>query len=191
VSVHLTFMTRPYSARRMLSWSALALAGAIALGAGLYFGGFANDGNVADLRGKEAGALFGVSLPDTKGREQPIGQWKGKLLVVNFWATWCTPCREEMPEFVKAQREFGQRGLQFVGIAIDEVAKVETFAAELGLNYPVLIGGNGAIELSRSFGNRLGALPFTIIVDRTGRINHTQLGPINETQLKAIIGELL
>ena len=184
-------MTNRFANRRILSWSALALAGVVALTAGLYFGGFADHGNVADLRGKDAGALFGVALPDTKGREQSLGQWKGKLLVVNFWATWCVPCREEMPEFVKAQQEFGQRGLQFVGIAIDDAAKVEAFAAELGLNYPALIGGYGAIELSRSLGNRLGALPFTIIVDRSGRISHTQLGPIKEAQLRTIIGQLL
>ncbi len=78
-----------------------------------------------------------------------------------------------------------------MGIAIDDVVKVKAFAAELGLNYPALIGGNGAIELSRSFGNRLGALPFTIIVDRAGRINQVQLGPISKTQLNAIIGQLL
>ncbi len=167
------------------------MAGVIALGAGLYFGGFADRGNVADLRGKEAGVLFGVALPDAKGREQSIGQWRGKVLVVNFWATWCVPCREEMPEFVKAQQEFGPRGLQLVGIAIDDAAKVEAFAAELGLNYPVLIGGYGAIELSRSFGNRLGALPFTIIVDRTGYVSHTQLGPIKDAQLRAIVSQLL
>jgi thiol-disulfide isomerase/thioredoxin len=184
-------MTHPFAGQRPLVWAAMALAAVIALGAGLYFGGFADRGNVTDLRGKEAGALFGVALPDAKGREQSIGQWKGKVLVVNFWATWCVPCREEMPEFVKAQQEFGPRGLQFVGIAIDDVPKVEAFAAELGLNYPVLIGGYGAIELSRTFGNRLGALPFTIIVDRVGRISHTQLGPIKDAQLRTIISQLL
>jgi thiol-disulfide isomerase/thioredoxin len=184
-------MKNPFATRRIRAWAVVALAGVIALGAGLYVGGFADRGNVADLRGKEAGALFGVALPDAKGREQAIGQWKGKVLVVNFWATWCVPCREEMPEFVKAQQEFGPRGLQFVGIAIDEVAKVEAFAAELGLNYPVLIGGYGAIELSRTFGNRLGALPFTVIVDRAGRISHTQLGPIKDAQLRIIVSQLL
>ena len=184
-------MTSPFANRRVLSWSALTLAGVVALGAGLYFGRFADRGNVTDLRGKEAETLFGVALPDAKGREQSIGQWKGKVLVVNFWATWCVPCREEMPEFVKVQQEFGPRGLQFVGIAIDDVAKVDAFAAELGLNYPTLIGGYGGIELSRSFGNRLGALPFTIIVDRAGRISHTQLGPIKEAKLRAIVSQLL
>src|SRR5512137_44966 len=131
-------MARPFAMQRILAWAAMPVAAVTALGAGLYFGGgFADRGNVTDLRGKEAGALFGVALPDAKGREQSIGQWKGKVLVVNFWATWCVPCREEMPEFVKAQQELGPRGLQFVGIAIDEVAKAEAFAAELGLNYPV------------------------------------------------------
>jgi thiol-disulfide isomerase/thioredoxin len=184
-------MTSSFVNRRVLASVALALAGVIALGAGLYFGGFADRGNVTDLRGKEAETLFGVTLPDARGREQSIGQWKGKVLVVNFWATWCVPCREEMPEFVKVQQEFGPRGLQFVGIAIDDVAKVEAFAAELGLNYPTLIGGYGGIELSRSFGNRLGALPFTIIVDRTGRVSHTQLGPIKEEKLRTIVSQLL
>ena len=177
--------------RRNRTWLSLTLAGALALGAGLYFGGFAADRNGADLRGSDAGAVFGVTLPDTQGREQSIGQWKGKVLIVNFWATWCVPCREQMPEFVKAQREFGGQGLQFVGIAIDDLGKVREFAAELDLNYPALIGGYGAIELSRTLGNRLGALPFTIIVDRSGRISHTQLGPIKEAQVKSILTLLL
>jgi peroxiredoxin len=169
----------------------LALAGAVALGAGLYFGGSGGEGNVADVRGTDAAALFGVALPDAEGREQSIGQWKGKVLIVNFWATWCVPCREEMPEFVKAQREFGARGLQFVGIAVDDPGKVKAFAAELGLNYPALIGGYGAIELSKSFGNRLGALPFTVIVDRAGRIERAHLGPIQAAELSSIIRQLL
>jgi len=184
-------MPHLFKTRRTSTWLAFALAGVLALCAGLYFGGIGEDGNVTDLRGKDAAMLFGLALPDTSGREQSIGQWKGKVLVVNFWATWCLPCRDEMPEFVKAQRAFGGRGLQFVGIAVDDVGKVKDFAAELGLNYPALIGGFGAIELSKSLGNRLGALPFTVIVDRSGRVNHTHLGPIKEADLNAIIMQLL
>lgn len=175
---------------RALHWAALALAGALALGAGLYFGGFAGDRDDADQRGRAAEMLFGVALPDTEGREQSIGQWKGKVLIVNFWATWCVPCREEMPEFVKAQRDFGARGLQFVGIAVDEAGKVKEFAAELGLNYPVLIGGYGAIELSKTLGNRVGALPFTVVVDRSGHITRTHLGPIKSSDLMSITSQL-
>jgi peroxiredoxin len=180
-----------FKTRRTLTWATFALGGVLALFAGLYFGGIGKDGSVTDLPGKDAAIVFGLALPDTEGREQSIAQWKGKVLVVNFWATWCAPCREEMPEFVKAQRKFGGRGLQFVGIAVDDVGKVKDFAAELGLNYPALIGGYGAIELSKSLGNRLGALPFTIIVDRSGRVNHTHLGPIKEADLNAMIMQLL
>lgn len=169
----------------------LAVAGALALAAGIYFGRESGEPLTADLRGRDAAALLGISLPDTKGREQPLAQWKGKVLVVNFWATWCVPCREEMPEFVKAQRDFGDRGVQFVGIAIDQPDKVDAFAAELHLNYPALIGGFGAIELSKVMGNRLGALPFTVIVDRAGRVSHTQLGPMQESNLRSILAQLL
>ena len=169
----------------------MAMVGALAMGIGLYFGGITSDRDGIEMRGKEAGALFGVALPDADGTEQSLGQWKGKVLVVNFWATWCVPCRTEMPEFVRAQQEFGGRGLQFVGIAMDEPGKVKAFAVELGLNYPALIGGYGAIELSKTLGNRLGALPFTIIIDRSGHVVHTQLGPIKEANLRSIVTQLL
>ena len=179
------------TARRWRLWALFALVGGVALAAGIYLGRDAGEPTTFDVRGRDAFALLGVSLPDTKGREQSLGQWKGKVLVVNFWATWCVPCREEMPEFVKAQREFGYRGLQFVGIAIDQADKVDAFAAELDLNYPSLIGGFGAIELSKTMGNRLGALPFTVIVDRSGRVAHTQLGPMKDAKLRSIVGQLL
>ena len=93
--------------------------------------------------------------------------------------------------FVRLQREQGPKGLQFVGIAVDQVDKVRQFAGEIGLNYPALIGGYGAMELSKTLGNSLMALPFTVIVDREGRVAHTQLGPLKEDQLLAIAGQLL
>ena len=173
-------------------WTVLcSVAGLVALAAGIYFGRDSNEPSTRDIVGSDAAPLVGVSLPDTKGREQPLAQWKGKVLVVNFWATWCVPCREEMPEFVKAQRELGSRGVQFVGIAIDQPDKIDAFAAELQLNYPALVGGYGAIELSKAMGNRLGALPFTVIVNRSGKVAHTQLGPLKEAQLRSILGQLL
>jgi len=141
--------------------------------------------------GQSAAALLGVTLPDVDGKDQPLAQWKGKVLVINFWATWCGPCREEMPMFVRLQREQGTKGLQFVGIAVDQVDKVRQFAGEIGLNYPALIGGYGAMELSKTLGNSLMALPFTVIVDREGGVVHTQLGPLKEAQLAAIMQQLL
>lgn len=166
-------------------------AGLAALAVGVYFGQRALGPANGDGRGADAAALMGVTLPDASGVPQALAQWKGKVLVVNFWATWCTPCRDEMPEFVTAQRELGARGLQFVGIAVDEPDKVRRFADEIGLNYPALIGGFGAVELSRTLGNRLGGLPFTVVVDRAGRIAHVQLGPLPDTRLRGIVAQLL
>ena len=162
----------------------LCVAGAIALALGADVG-LHRDAPV------DASALLALSLPDPAGKEQSIGQWRGKVVVVNFWATWCTPCREEMPEFVKAQTEYGSKGLQFVGIAVDDADKVERFSKELGLNYPTLIGGYGAVELSKTLGNKLAALPFSIVLDRQGQIVHTQLGPLKPAQLRAIVTKLL
>ena len=113
------------------------------------------------------------------------------MLGVNFWATWCVPCREERPEFIREQSARGSRGLQFVGIAVDQPDKVVRFAQEIGLNYPTLVGGLGAMELSRDLGNRLMALPFTIVLDRQGRVAHTQLGPLKPADLRRIVDPLL
>ena len=111
-------------------------------------------------------------------------------VVVNFWATWCAPCREEMPEFVRAQTEYGARGVQFVGIAVDEADKVDRFAKELGLNYPTLIGGYGAVELSKTLGNRLAALPLRS--SSTGKgASRTLNSALKPDQLRAIVGKLL
>ena len=129
-----------------------------------------------------------VTLEDA---EASLADHRGKWVVVNFWATWCAPCREEMPEFIRAQGEWGGRGLQFVGIAVDQADKVRQFAGEIGLNYPALIGGYGAMELSKSLGNQLMALPFTVIIGRDGTVAHTQLGPLRDAQLRSIVGQLL
>ena len=170
--------------RRTLIVGGVALA-ALALGAGtaLFRGG--NDAT------RDGAALLGVVLPDAQGREQALAQWRGKVLVVNFWATWCAPCREEMPEFVAAQARDGAKGVQFVGIAVDDADKVRSYIQEIGLNYPALIGGYGAIELSKALGNELSALPFTVVLDRQGRVAHTQLGPLKAAKLDDLLGRLL
>jgi thiol-disulfide isomerase/thioredoxin len=161
-----------------------ATAAVIALAAGVALA-------IWDRTPPSAAALLALSLPDTKGVKQPLSQWRGKVIVVNFWATWCEPCREEMPEFIREQKELGPRGLQFVGIAVDQPDKVDRFANELQLNYPALIGGYDAVELSAGMGNRLAALPFTIIIDRQGRVVQTYLGPVKKQQFLATVRELL
>ncbi|MEO8484725.1 MAG: TlpA disulfide reductase family protein [Betaproteobacteria bacterium] len=169
-------------------WIGAVAVAVVALALGIWFGqpGPVDPSPVA----QPATAILGVTLPDPEGQDQALAQWKGKVLVVNFWATWCAPCREEMPMFVRLQSAHGAKGVQFVGIAVDNVDKVRQFASDLKLNYPTLIGGYGAMELSKSLGNTIMALPFTVIVDRNGRVAHTQLGPLKEDQLNAILGNL-
>ena len=135
--------------------------------------------------------LMAATLPDMDGKSQALAQWRGKVMVVNFWATWCPPCLEEIPEFVRMQEKFGPRGLQFVGIAIDNRDKVREFAAKFRMNYPVLVGGMEAIELVRKVGNEHGGLPFTVIMDRKGRLIGTELGGLNEQKLTALIEAVL
>src|SRR5262249_21406610 len=115
-----------------------AVVGVAALAAGIY-AGLTNRPQNTSLRGQSAATLLQLTLPDVDGEQESLSQWAGKVLIVNFWATWCAPCREEMPEFVTFQQEFGAKGVQFVGIAVDEGVKVKQFATELKLNYPALI----------------------------------------------------
>jgi thiol-disulfide isomerase/thioredoxin len=131
------------------------------------------------------------SLPDLDARLHRSGEWLGKVLVLNFWATWCPPCRKEMPVFITLQNEFGDKGLQFVGIAIDEKSKVREFVDFLGVNYLILLGENDAVQLSRDLGNRFRGLPFTVIFDRTGRVSHIQAGELQRSALEAQIKPLL
>jgi thiol-disulfide isomerase/thioredoxin len=138
-----------------------------------------------------ADALYGVTLPDLGGTAQSLRQFEGKVLVVNFWATWCAPCRDEMPALVEAQAKWGPKGLQIVGIGIDDATKMRQFTQTLHLNYPALDGGYGALELSKMFGNSAMALPFTVIVDRKGAIVAQQLGPFAPGRFDAIATQLL
>lgn len=139
----------------------------------------------------DGNAVYALSMPDLEGKPQAFEQWRGKVLVVNFWATWCAPCREEMPALVAAQTRYGSKGLQIVGIGIDDAGKMRQFAKSLSLNYPALDGGFGALELSKSLGNSVMALPFTLIVDRNGTIVRRQLGPMDEQYLASIASQLL
>jgi len=135
--------------------------------------------------------VYAARLADLKGGLQPLEQWRGQVLVVNFWATWCAPCREEIPGFVKLQERYGSRGLTFVGIAIDQPDKVAEFAREFGINYPLLIGGLDTLELLRQSGNRAGILPYTLVIDRRGKLISQESGGLKETRLEGLIQALL
>ena len=137
-----------------------------------------------------AQVLLAARLEDLNGQPQALSQWKGKVLVVNFWATWCPPCLKEIPGFVRLHKRYAAQGVQFVGIAIDDKAKVAAFVAQHGVTYPVLMAEKEGIGLARSAGNRLGGLPFTVVIDRQGRTARVELGVLDEAKLAAILESL-
>ena len=134
----------------------------------------------------DEGKLLAASFEGLDGKTQSISSWQGKTLVVNFWATWCGPCREEMPEFVKAQTEFAAKGLQFVGIAIDRRGPVEKFAKDLAINYPVLLGDVAWLEAVKTMGNPQGVLPFTMVISPTGEVMLRRVGRLKYSEIAAI-----
>ena len=131
------------------------------------------------------------SLPDVDGRTRHVSEWQGKVLVINFWATWCPPCLEEIPMFNALQEELGERGLQFLGVAIDDVENVRAFAEEHAMRYPTLHGQLDAIDIGKRYGNTLGALPYTIVVGRDGAIAHTHAGPLDRATTTTLVEALL
>ncbi|OAI06923.1 TlpA family protein disulfide reductase [Methylomonas methanica] len=158
----------------------------IALAAGL----FARQYLVVAETSKPAPQL-NFSLPDLADKPQSVTQWQGKILIINFWATWCPPCLKEIPEFIKLQDEYKDKGVQFVGIAIEDKQPVEDYLKRIKINYPVLIGGEGATMLAQQLGNVINTVPFTVIINQQGQIMHHQLGELTREKVLEVIGPLL
>ncbi len=135
--------------------------------------------------------VLAAKLMGLDDQPQALEQWRGKVLVVNFWATWCAPCREEIPEFIKFQDRYGTRGVQFVGIAVDLKERAGPYAREIGINYPVLVGGLESMDFARQVGNRLGVLPFTLVIDRSGKVATTEVGILKPEKLENLLKPLL
>ena len=177
--------------RRRL-WLSAAGVGALAGAAGFAFHLFQDaERGSADANPAAVQALLAAQLPDLTGRDHALETWRGRVLVINFWATWCAPCREEIPWFVRMQDRYGAQGLQFVGIAIDTPQQIADFARELSINYPLLVGGLATMALVREAGNRSGVLPFTLVLDRQGNLVNRYVGGVKEAKLEAVIKSLL
>ena len=131
--------------------------------------------------------LFATEFIDHRGRRQAVSQWRGKVLVINFWATWCAPCREEMPDFSHLQQKYLARGVQFIGIATESREKILPFATRNKLTYPLLAGGYEAIELSRSLGNTAGGIPYTLVLDKNGEPLLSHTGRLPASDLDALL----
>lgn len=135
--------------------------------------------------------VFAASFRDLDDKLQPLKQWRDKVVVLNFWAPWCPPCREEIPDFISLQDKYRDRGLVFIGVALDEKIKVQAFADEVGINYPILLGEMEAVDLAKKIGNRMGGLPFTVVIDRNGSIVASAVGGLTMSRLEKIILPLL
>jgi peroxiredoxin len=163
-------------ARVLIGILILAAAGLLAYGVLVSATGTKTD------KGSPSGAveaLFAASFPDQTGTAQSLDQWRGKVIVVNFWATWCPPCREEMPELSAFQDQFRSRNLVVLGISTDDVAKIREFAKQSPTTYPLLSGDFEAMALAEGLGNNKGILPYTVLLKPDGSVSSTYLGRLD------------
>lgn len=144
------------------------------------------------LRSEDGGAaLQAAQFTDLEGKNRRLAEWRGKVVLCNFWATWCLPCREEIPMLVALSKEMAPNGVEVVGIALDSAVNVVEFGKNYKVTYPLLIAGPDGIDLMRATGNRLGGLPYTALLDRRGRIVHRKLGALKEVRVRDWLAEML
>ena len=141
----------------------------------------------ADATGKAPDFHF----TDQHGEEHRFSDWDGRVRVVNFWATWCPPCVHEIPMLISVQESFRARGVQLVGVAVDDPDSAFAMAKELGMNYPTMADSRRTIDLLHTYGNRAAALPFTAFVDPQGSIRDRHVGALTREQTRSTIEALL
>jgi len=135
--------------------------------------------------------LHAIPLADLDGAETRLEDWRGKLLVVNFWAPWCAPCRREIPALIEAGKAYESRGVRILGIAFDNLQPVRRFAAEYGIDYPLFLAGNRIPMYNAAFDNPSGALPYTVLLDRDLKVVYRHLGELTPPTLKAELDKRL
>lgn len=138
----------------------------------------------------ESDPLWAATLTDLSGKARPLSEWRGRVLVWNFWATWCAPCREEIPVLMEARQKYLASGIEVVGIAIDNVAKISEYASSLKISYPILVAEANGLDLMRQVGNASGGLPYTVISDRAGTLVYRKLGALKGPELDRLLQPL-
>jgi thiol-disulfide isomerase/thioredoxin len=133
----------------------------------------------------------GFTLPDLDEQPRTLEEWKGQVVLLNFWAPWCPPCRKEVPAFIELQEKYAEKGFTIVGITIDTRDNAQTFADTTGVNYPILIAEEQGIEIAKAYGNRVGALPYSVLLDRKGRVILTHRNELSLEQAEKALLPLL
>jgi thiol-disulfide isomerase/thioredoxin len=136
-------------------------------------------------------AMFAATFLDQDGKAQPLSQWRGKVVVVNFWATWCPPCKEEMPELSAFQQKYANRNVVVLGLSTDDVTKIREFAQQAPVQYPLLAGDFQAMALAESLGNNKGVLPYSVVISSDENISRTYFGRLDMKKLEQDIKALL
>ena len=136
-------------------------------------------------------AFFANPWQTPDGKSANTEDWRGKVLVVNFWASWCPPCVEEMPTLDKIAQEYAAKNVLIVGIGIDSPSNIRQFLEKTPVSYPIMIGGLEGSALAKEMGNAQGALPYTVIINAKGKSVYTKLGKISEEELKKAINSAI
>jgi thiol-disulfide isomerase/thioredoxin len=136
-------------------------------------------------------AFFGANLPDENGVNQALSQYQGKIIILNFWATWCPPCREEMPELSQLHDDYKDKNVVVLGVAIDEIGLVKEFAQTTPVSYPLFAAENEGMALGSNLGNNKGVLPYTLIIGSDGKVIKTYFGRISKSLLETTLATLI
>jgi thiol-disulfide isomerase/thioredoxin len=143
------------------------------------------------LASNAAPGFVEVSGTDLDGQLRRLSDLRGKVVVLNFWATWCPPCREEIPLFISAQERYRQQGLTVIGLAIDQLAEVTAYHREHKMNYPAWIADASVYQAMQAYGNSTGGLPFSVVFDRGGAVRARKLGIFRGSELDQVVQPLL
>lgn len=136
----------------------------------------------------QAEAVLDFSLNDIDGKVRNLSDWQGKARLVNFWATWCAPCRREIPLLKRTQEDHAEDNIQVIGIAVDFPEEVQAYAEEAQFNYPILVGQEDAMAAAEASGIDFIGLPFTMIIAPTGELLTTHIGEMLEPHVDMILG---